>query len=102
MGKYEAAPKHAASREGGKKKHIGLWIALALLAVLVVWGIWFFTTPPEQKPVEMPTEPAAATQPTQPSGEQPPQPTEEPTSGEEERKMKQGWYTILLSGTMEG
>jgi len=102
MGKYEAAPKHAASREGGKKKHIGLWIALALLAVLVVWGIWFFTTPPEQNPVEMPTEPAAATQPTQPSGEQQPQPTEEPTSGEEERKMKKGWYTILLAGTMDG
>ena len=100
MGKYEAAPKHAAAHEGGKKKHIGLWIALAILAVLVVWGIWFFTTPPDQNDiVNTPTQPVET--PTQPSGEQSTQPTEEPTSGEEERKMKKGWYTILLSGTME-
>ena len=44
MGKYEA-PRPAAS---GGKKHIGLWIALAVLLILVIWGIWFFTTPPEQ------------------------------------------------------
>ncbi|MBR5537447.1 MAG: LCP family protein [Clostridia bacterium] len=102
MGKYEAAPKHVAASGGGKKR-IGLWIALAVLAVLVVWGIWFFTTPPEQKPVEMPPEPATApTQPSQPSDVQPTQPVEAPPTGEEERQMKKGWYTILLAGTMDG
>lgn len=101
MGKYEAPPKCAAAHEGGKKKHIGLWIALAILAVLVVWGIWFFTTPPDQNViVNTPTQPVET--PTQPSGEQTTQPTEEPTSGEEGRKMKKGWYTILLAGTMDG
>ena len=85
MGKYEAAPKHAA---GGGKKRIVLWIALAVFAVLVVWGIWFFTTPPEQKPVEMPPEQLVTpTQPSQPTA-QDPQPTQEPTSGEGERQMK--------------
>lgn len=101
MGKYEAPPKCAAAHEGGKKKHIGLWIALAILAVLVVWGIWFLTTPPDQNViVNTPTQPVET--PTQPSGEQTTQLTEEPTSGEEERKMKKGWYTILLAGTMDG
>lgn len=100
MGKYEAPPKCAAAHEGGKKKHIGLWIALAILAVLVVWGIWFLTTPPDQNViVNTPTQPVET--PTQPSGEQTTQLTEEPTSGEEERKMKKGWYTILLAGTMD-
>ena len=100
MGKYEAPPKCAAAHEGGKKKHIGLWIALAILAVLVVWGIWFLTTPPDQNViVNTPTQPVET--PTQPSGEQTTQPTEEPTSGEGERKMKKGWYTILLAGTMD-
>ena len=45
MGKYEA-PRQSSS---GGKKHIGLWmIALAILLILVIWGIWFFTTPPAQ------------------------------------------------------
>jgi len=104
MGKYEAAPKHAAAHEGGKKKHIGLWIALAILAVLVVWGIWFFTSPPDQndivntptKPVETPTQPS---QPVgEPNGEVPTEPTTEPPVVKE---LKKGWYTILLAGTMD-
>ena len=101
MGKYEAAPKHVAPREKGRKKHIGLWIALAILAVLVVWAIWFFTSPPPQdvvtplpnQPVETPTQPVQSEQSTQP--------TEEPTTGDGERQMKKGWYTILLAGTMD-
>lgn len=101
MGKYEAAPKHVAPREKGRKKHIGLWIALAILAVLVVWAIWFFTSPPPQdvvtplpnQPVETPTQPVQSEQSTPP--------TEEPTVGDGERQMKKGWYTILLAGTMD-
>ena len=102
MGKYEAPPKRAAAHEGGKKKHIGLWIALAVLAVLLIWGIWFITTPPPQDVIATtPTEPEdVATQPTQP-GASATQPTEEPTQPAE-RQMKKGWYTILLAGTMDG
>ena len=101
MGKYEAAPKRAATPGGGKKKHIVLWVALAVLAVLIVWGIWFITTPPPQDVItNPPTEPTVTpTQPAQ-SGEAATQPTEEPTAGDE-RQMKKGWYTILLAGTMD-
>ena len=53
MGKYEATSQRAAAPAGGgkKKKHIGLWITLAVLAVVVCWGVWFFTTPPDQNAV---------------------------------------------------
>ena len=41
MGKYEATSQRAAAPAGGgkKKKHIGLWITLAVLAVVVCWGV---------------------------------------------------------------
>ena len=63
MGKYEAAPQKAAS-SGGKKKHIGLWITLAVLMVIVAWGVWFFTTKPSQEAIGDPSQ-------NQPSLEQP-------------------------------
>ena len=109
MGKYEA-PRATAP---GGKKHIGLWIALAILLILVIWGIWFFTTPPEQNntvgnnnvntnqtvqpdtnvqtPVD--TQPEDSTQ----TPLDTPVDTQEPT-----KEMKKGWYSILLAGTMDG
>ena len=109
MGKYEAVPQKAAS-SGGKKKHIGLWITLAVLVVIVAWGIWFFTTPPSQDTVGNPTQsqpadqPGDTQQPTQPQQPDDSQPTAPDNSTQQpgEKEMKKGWYTILLAGTMDG
>lgn len=113
MGKYEAAPQKAAS-SGGKKKHIGLWIALAVLVVIVAWGIWFFTTPPAQdtigdpvqdQPVEQPdstVQPPVVEQPDntqQPTVDQPVD--NEPQKPAAPKEMKEGCYTILLAGTVD-
>ena len=113
MGKYEAVPQKDAS-SGGKKKHIGLWIALAVLTVIVAWGIWFFTTPPAQdtigdpaqdQPVEQPdntVQPPATQQPDD-SQQQPPaaQQPDEPVVVNK-KELKQDYYTILLAGTVDG
>lgn len=111
MGKYEA-PSRKAEASGGNKKHIGLWIALAILLVLVIWGIWFFTTPPSQDtPVGsndiQTTQPDDATQSgdavqnsTDENGD--PAPDDTVTTDPTQKEMKKGYYTILLAGTMDG
>ena len=110
MGKYEAPRRKAEASENGQKKHIVLWIVLAILAVLVIWGIWFFTTPPDNsavtdpdepsvnQPVEQPDDPVVNTPVEEdPNTETPPEVTDEP----KEKEMKKGWYTVLLAGTMD-
>lgn len=112
MGKYEAVPQKAAS-SGGKKKHIGLWITLAVLAVIVAWGVWFFTTPPSQDAIGDPV----ANQPPveQPGNTEQQPPVEQPGSTEQppvedqpqepvvvnKKELKQDYYTILLAGTVD-
>ncbi len=112
MGKYEAVPQKAAS-SGGKKKHIGLWITLAVLAVIVAWGVWFFTTPPSQDAIGDPV----ANQPPveQPGNTEQQPPAEQPGSTEQppvedqpqepvvvnKKELKQDYYTILLAGTVD-
>ena len=112
MGKYEAVPQKAAS-SGGKKKHIGLWITLAVLLVIVGWGIWFFTSAPNQdaigdpgiqdpvadQPVDSQTDP----QPPQQSDQQTQQPADQPQEPVvvNKKELKQDYYTILLAGTVD-
>ena len=109
MGKYEA-PRAAAS---GGKKHIGLWIALAILLILVIWGIWFFTTPPEQNNTvgnnNVNTNQTVQPDPNvqTPVDTQPEDSTQTPVdttvdTQEPSKEMKKGWYSILLAGTMDG
>ena len=111
MGKYEAPRRKHETAESGKKKHIVLWIVLALLAVLAIWAVWFFTTPPDNSAVVAPDEPVAE-QPEQPQTQQPVTTTPEPSAPVEdtppavtdepkEKEMKKGWYTVLLAGTMD-
>lgn len=114
MGKYEAAPQKAAS-SGGKKKHIGLWITLAVLMVIVAWGVWFFTTKPSQDAIGDPSQnqpsleqpdSTVQTTPEQPDSDQQPavdQPNDVETQKPAEPKvMKEDYYTILLAGTVDG
>ncbi len=109
MGKHEAAP-HKAASSGGSKKHIGLWIVLALLIAVVAWGVWFFTSKPNQdffqpedptppsleQPSDPVTTPSDPTQPQQP--QTPAEPVEEP---KEPKVLKEDFYTILLAGTTD-
>ena len=80
MGKYEAAPQKAAS-SGGKKKHIGLWITLAVLVVVVAWGVWFFTNPPSQDAIGDPSV-------NQPSVEQPDSTVQQPSEQQRYRQLQ--------------
>ena len=109
MGKYEAS-RAAAS---GGKKHVGLWIALAILLILVIWGIWFFTTPPEQNNTvgnnNVNTNQTVQPDPNvqTPVDTQPEDSTQTPVdtpvdTQEPSKEMKKGWYSILLAGTMDG
>jgi len=111
MGKYEA-PRQSSS---SGKKHIGLWmISLAILLILVIWGIWFFTTPPAQNQTvgnnnntntEQTTQPDTNVQtPADPQPEDDPQTPVDTTDEPEvqEKEWKKGYYTILLAGTMDG
>lgn len=110
MGKYEAVPRKAApAGSSKKKKHIGLWITLAVLLVIVAWGVWFFTSPPPQDAIGAPSQPTdPVTPPENPdtsdaSGDE----TQEPAMGEEPepldtvKELKEGFYTILLAGTVD-
>ncbi len=108
MGKYEAvSPKAAAS--GGKKKHIGLWITLAVLAAIIAWGVWFFTTAPDQDsfqpdptPQVQPQQPGQSQTPVTPDDpDQPVTPDEPQEPVEEPKELKKGFYTILLAGTTD-
>lgn len=110
MGKYEAAPRKADPSENGKKKkHIGLWITLAVLLVIVAWGVWFFTSPPPQDvigpstpsddSVTPPDDPGSST----PSGTVAADPVlgDEPEPLDTVKELKEGFYTILLAGTVD-
>ena len=113
MGKYEAVPQKDAS-SGGKKKHIGLWIALAVLTVIVAWGIWFFTTPPAQDTIGDPVQDQPVEQPDNtvqpPATQQPDDSQQQPPAAEQpdepvvvnKKELKQDYYTILLAGTVDG
>ena len=112
MGKYEAAPQKAAS-SGGKKKHIGLWITLAVLVVVVAWGVWFFTNPPSQDAIGDPSvnqpsveQPDSTVQ--QPSEQQPGSSEQQPVVDQPQepvvvnkKELKKDYYTILLAGTVD-
>ncbi len=111
MGKYEAV-SHKAESSGGKK-HIGLWITLAVLVVIVAWGVWFFTTAPDQDTFQPAPDDPVAEQPQQPEtpvtpenptqSEEPAEPVvpEEPQQPVAEKKLKKGYYTIMLAGTVD-
>jgi len=113
MGKYEAPRRKEEAPAEGKKKHIGLWIALAVLAVVVIWAIWFFTTPPDQNntvgnndPVADPTIQTDNNVQT-PADTQPEDNTQTPDNTPENndpqaKEWKKGYYTIMLAGTMDG
>ena len=104
MGKYEATSQRAAAPagDGKKKKHIGLWITLAVLAVVVCWGVWFFTTPPDQNAVNNGN---AVTDPDSQQGQnQAGSESEHHIDAQQpevqqpaEKEMKKGYYTILLA-----
>lgn len=108
MGKYEASSQRAAAPagDGKKKKHIGLWITLAVLAVVVCWGVWFFTTPPDQNAVNNGN---AVTDPDSQQGQnQAGSESEHHIDAQQpevqqpaEKEMKKGYYTILLAGTVD-
>ncbi len=109
MGKHEAVSRKAAA-PGGKKKHIGLWIALAVLALLIGWAVWFFNAPPDQDsfqpsppPQDQVQQPDQPDQPVNPGQSGDPEVTpnvpDEPV--EEPKELKKGFYTILLAGTAD-
>ena len=112
MGKYEAAP-HKAASSGGKKKHIGLWITLAVLLVIVGWGIWFFTSAPNQDAIgdpgvqdpvaDQPVDNQTGSQQPQQSDQQTQQPADQPQEPVvvNKKELKQDYYTILLAGTVD-
>ncbi|MBQ4578269.1 MAG: LCP family protein [Clostridia bacterium] len=114
MGKYEA--KHTAGKaEGGKKKHIVLWIVAAILVVGVLYGVWFFTKTPDHDVVGFPTDeqpshnvvtnpgaPGDNDSSNDPQGGQASDPNTNTDKPVVKRELKKGVYTFLLAGTADG
>lgn len=115
MGKHEAAPTGGEKKaQKMKKKRTWPWILALILVAAGAYAAWFFITPPSQTAVSNPNgkQPTQTDQPTgdpsgnppqtdvtQPSGEDPNAP--DPTNGDGTRKLKEGYYTILLAGTTD-
>lgn len=115
MGKHEA-PAARKTAEVGKKRKVWPWVLLAALVAVGAYAAWFLITPPSQTQVGDPKlGPSTVHTSGDPEGAKDsnrtdvPDPSQEGPDGrpgqtledENGRKLKEGYYTILLAGTTD-